>query len=60
MLNSILERDTKKITIQRLMRSDGHSNELILDKKEILSMTRDHYKKITDATLIQDASLNEY
>src|SRR5688572_28340598 len=48
MLNSILKKENKKITIDRLIINRNNESNLILDRREILEETKKHFKSITD------------
>src|SRR5438045_1412360 len=60
MLNSILERESKKITINHLIIDKDNKKEIILNEKEILNETNKHFKNITDITPIRDEELENF
>ena len=58
MLNSLLDRDIKKIKIDRLLIKDQNNQQtLILSEKEILQETKKHFKSITDEIVTRDNNL---
>ena len=63
MIDSILEREHKKITIDRLVVKDPENNEeklLLLSDDQILKETERHFKEITAQFPIDDNELSNY
>ena len=63
MIDSILEREHKKITIDRLVVKDPENNEeklLLLSDDQILKETERHFKEITAQFPIDDSELSNY
>ncbi len=60
MLNSILNRDIKKINIDRLIVNKDGNEDLLLDETEILEETNRHFKSITDSILERDENLESF
>ena len=63
MIDSILEREHKKITIDRLIVKDPENSEekiLLLSDDQILKETEKHFKEITAQFPIDDNELSNY
>ena len=45
MLNSLLERSSKKIKVDRIMKVSGDEKILLTEEKEVLSEVRSHFMK---------------
>ena len=45
MLNSLLERSSKKIKVDRIMKVSGDKKILLTEEKEVLSEVRSHFMK---------------
>ena len=62
MLDSILNRDKKSININCLLikRDNQEEAELILDREEILTETRKHFKSFSDNIIDNSQELNDY
>ena len=61
MLNSILEREQRRIDINRIIvKNANNEEELLLEETDILRETAKHFKKITDNIVEKDEELENY
>ena len=61
MLNSILEREQRRIDINRIIvKNANNEEELLLKETDILRETAKHFKKITDNIVEKDEELENY
>ena len=61
MLNSILEREQRRINIDRIIvKNANNEEELLLEETDILRETAKHFKKITDNIVDKDVELENY
>jgi len=61
MLNSILERENKKIIIDRIMKKNKRGeDEIIFKKKDVLRETNKHFKSMTDTQVKRKNELEQF